>query len=920
MKRRATTLRNGRPRRTWPVIAASVALVIALLGISPIGRIELAAADTLPGQLVALTAADGDHSANATRLVDRQESANPADAWTNADNRWADSSYPMTSVVDLGGTHTLEAFRYYAGQIPSPSSAALTIESSLDGVTYTPQATGMAPPYDSWSAAIQLNGSARYLRLSFQSKNAHFDVTEVAVFGTPDDNDNDVDDGNDDDDGNDPTGNHTAVNVENSANAERLIDGQSGPEPSKAWANDNPWDPANWPMIAVVDLGTTVTAGELRYHVGNIVNPANDRIVWEYSSEASGDVFAPLSVGTEHEWNDWHIAELSGQQVRRVRVTMNSADEMVNLSEVDVVGTTGPTTTTQPETTTTTADPETTTTTDPGSTTTTTTSDGVDGLPNPTADGALQDAPPSPSMRADAFEASTAAHLSEPCQALHDRYWTTGPDGQAYNTWHPAITYIPGTTTVCDFGHEHGFMPTKAGAEVFNLSGGWPAFGYAAEQAGFVMNHESHEGHKVTVANFRAGYGNAADKGAILYDAGFDCIWLSKIHQGSFSPDAIINSVHEYFLTLQCDDGPGGSVGTEFSVKFLYTFGEPDVFTGVGCYDYLLDDNDTVSSVRAEITSRYKVSDRQLAIANPDLADIPAFTQIQSLPPKPSNPSVPWRVHVPLHADFVQDFDGSVLDIMKRPGPGPNQTANGREFVCASGIVWNTLDTIQDVTLWTQPNDIERNGQGVLTIQPYYSVIDMPWMIEGTTNDPAGQDPYVAKLKRTLDLCYPNNGVRLYADQGGTRFCELGPYQKPTDDWEDWKSPFNGTRRAVNFKSAWLRNGDSNPSDVERWCTDAYGRSTDLSTGPCPAGQIEQYAAAFDNHWNDNQLSCPYADCKVAGSIRSTDPWGRTFAAPSNGAGGYIAPGPAKEFIIDQSQPDDNFDGQPDGARIRGRN
>ncbi len=47
---------------------------------------------------------------------------------------------------------------------------------------------------------------------------------------------------------------------------------------------------------------------------------------------------------------------------------------------------------------------------------------------------------------------------NQPCPDwVHGRFTTTGPDGQAYNTWHPQIDPV----YWCSFGHEHGSDPAR---------------------------------------------------------------------------------------------------------------------------------------------------------------------------------------------------------------------------------------------------------------------------------------------------------------------------------------------------------------------------------------------------------------------------------------------------------------------------
>ncbi len=69
-------------------------------------------------------------------------------------------------------------------------------------------------------------------------------------------------------------------------------------------------------------------------------------------------------------------------------------------------------------------------------------------------------------------------------ESIHNKYVTTGPDGQTYATWHPSTD----PETGCIFGHEHGNNPESV------LPGYKPAFGYTAGRMGMT---EPHNGFKV---------------------------------------------------------------------------------------------------------------------------------------------------------------------------------------------------------------------------------------------------------------------------------------------------------------------------------------------------------------------------------------------------------------------------------------
>jgi hypothetical protein len=154
-------------------------------------------------------------------------------------------------------------------------------------------------------------------------------------------------------------------------------------------------------------------------------------------------------------------------------------------------------------------------------------------------------------------------------QAVHDSYSTVGPDGMLYPTWHPPVD--PGSG--CTFGHEHGRDPR--GSDLYNQVGDIP-FGLANQyllESGFgASRHEDHVGHKVEWENdmeMRVGDGASA----VLT---VTCDALVKLHQGTHSPDAFTNNMHEVVYHIRCSDGTG------FSATLLVPIGTPGEFV-VGC-------------------------------------------------------------------------------------------------------------------------------------------------------------------------------------------------------------------------------------------------------------------------------------------------------------------------------------------------
>ena len=156
---------------------------------------------------------------------------------------------------------------------------------------------------------------------------------------------------------------------------------------------------------------------------------------------------------------------------------------------------------------------------------------------------------------------------------VHDRYWVREANGVTHPTWHPPVDPLTG----CLFTHEHGDDPRQSPNYAF--AEGVP-FGVTHGDEGGLMRHEDHVGHKVVVQNDwglvdgNPQNGQQPDSDTIRR-TGITCDWLSKIHQGSWSRDALANNAHEYFLNLRCTDG------VQIRLKQLVTFGPPELVTNI---------------------------------------------------------------------------------------------------------------------------------------------------------------------------------------------------------------------------------------------------------------------------------------------------------------------------------------------------
>jgi len=174
-----------------------------------------------------------------------------------------------------------------------------------------------------------------------------------------------------------------------------------------------------------------------------------------------------------------------------------------------------------------------------------------------------------------------APRAGECSKEIHARYWTYGPDGKVYPTWHP-----PRDPSGCTFGHEHGDDPRNS--ELFSTAD-WPAFGYTSEVLAESTHegrhrHEDHVGHKVlAVNNVNVIQG---DNGTSFFPPSGNtvavCDVLLKFHQGTHSTDAFTNNVHELIYNNRCTYNGNGQVA-EARFTALIPSGRPGGFGSTDC-------------------------------------------------------------------------------------------------------------------------------------------------------------------------------------------------------------------------------------------------------------------------------------------------------------------------------------------------
>jgi len=170
---------------------------------------------------------------------------------------------------------------------------------------------------------------------------------------------------------------------------------------------------------------------------------------------------------------------------------------------------------------------------------------------------------------------------------VHERFSVIGPDGKRYPGWHPPSAVDPATKRPCTFGHEHGRDPRGSDLRSwvtshFALPGretyaGIP-FGqatealdeWAAANPGTAARQEDHVGYKVDYEN------DVPLRGTGGQNLGVTCDYLVRVHQGSHSPDALNNNVHELLYASRCSDG------TELISNTVSRFGDPGEYSR-GC-------------------------------------------------------------------------------------------------------------------------------------------------------------------------------------------------------------------------------------------------------------------------------------------------------------------------------------------------
>jgi HYR domain len=373
-------------------------------------------------------------------------------------------------------------------------------------------------------------------------------------------------------------------------------------------------------------------------------------------------------------------------------------------------------------------------------------------------------------------------------KAQHDAYSVVGPDGKRYPTWHP-----PTGPNGCTFGHEHGRNPS--GSALLNditAQYGGVLFGYANEQLdvwnstqgiGNGMRHEDHVGHKVEWENNVTIYESTTTGGSNRRALSVTCDFFMKIHQGTHSPDAFTNNMHELLYAMQCRDGSGGGIGTKVIVTKMVVFGVPGTFS-------------------------------EGSVAG-------GFTTISAGAPMPVNsPTGPGLRSLPTINRVLE----SVL------------VPSGQFSDLSQGLYED----------WISANYIQRPGQSqaLLYFDPHFAVFTpsrfyWPGSDPNTYGITRTAADRAANIGRSVDVCWMRQGgeqARVGECDGMTNHGAIGsPF-----GYDDPRSAFNGVHREFYFNNTTV----VNPGTQTLWYTDPFGNGAGAGTSP---GTIQQYISTVDN-------------------------------------------------------------------------
>ena len=273
------------------------------------------------------------------------------------------------------------------------------------------------------------------------------------------------------------------------------------------------------------------------------------------------------------------------------------------------------------------------------------------------------------------------------------------------------------------------------------------------------MRHEDHVGHKVEWENDVEVFESVTNGGANQRQLAVRCDFLMKIHQGTHSPDAFTNNLHELLYAAQCRDRGDGSVGTKLIAYTMVQFGDPGGFSegGVaGGFGY----------VKVGPASPVK------SPAGGGLRSIPTIGRVQPAVLVPPGERSDYSRG--LYEDWIS------ANYLRRPG--------GREPLAY-------FDPHFAVFLPARFHWPARKAEPVQAAR--------------TAADQAAQ------IGRTIDVCYASAG----AGKASGGECDRVAGSVPPVAWDDPRSPFDGVKREFYFNQTTIVNA----GDPTTWYTDPFG-------------------------------------------------------------------------------------------------
>jgi hypothetical protein len=357
---------------------------------------------------------------------------------------------------------------------------------------------------------------------------------------------------------------------------------------------------------------------------------------------------------------------------------------------------------------------------------------------------------------------------------LHDTYWVYGPDGRVYPTWHPATTINPETGKTCTFGHEHGRDPAGSRLAKYGVP-----FGYINEQLAMLSpehpRHEDHVGHKVEYKN--------RVKVDIIQGSATTCDIFAKLHQGTHSPDAFTNNMHELFYYVECDNGVG------FRYKGMHLFGKPGEFKGTCKGDTFVGQAVPANSPASHDSTR-------------GIPDAECYQEWLAKEANGQNTSSEF------YTMWIEDWTSGFIHELKIDRPGHHGPKNA---------------------YYDNYGQIGANRHPETLIEFYGGSY---FRVENTSRyfDPSKPN----NIGRQLDMCFTNTSGGSHPDCRAAKE-ELAKGNKIT--WDNPLSPFNGSKRIVHFDTVRVWNR----TDQTVWYSNPMG--TIFRPAPDPANNvvIEQY-------------------------------------------------------------------------------